>query len=90
MSAVVAISPPTLIWLPLPNSTPLELISQTFPVANRLPSILDGEAPSTRLRVMDEELGCRKLTPDPDGIEKLFQLINAFCVDCEMVVLLPP
>ena len=37
MSEVVAISPPTLICEPLPNIMPLALISQTLPVANRLP-----------------------------------------------------
>jgi hypothetical protein len=37
-----------------------------------LPSITDGEDPTTRFNVMDDVLGWRKPTLEPEATEKLF------------------
>src|SRR6266550_7925918 len=87
MSDVVAIRPPTLTLLPLPNITPLPLMIQTCPFAERLPSMADALAPVTRFSVMAAPFGCWKLTLPPVPTEKLCQLMSAFWLDCVTTVL---
>jgi hypothetical protein len=43
---------------PWPNRMPLPLMSQTWPLANTLPSIAEAPAPITRFSVMDPRSGC--------------------------------
>src|SRR5882672_4001547 len=81
MSDVVAISPPTSMWLPRPKRMPLPLMSQTWPLAKTSPLIVEASVPTTRLRRIAAAFGCRKVTFAPDPIEKLRQLISAFWLD---------
>src|SRR5450830_1157622 len=87
MFKVEATKPPTLTEAPLPNKMPFGFTRNTLPLAVKLPRMLDGSAPSTRLRTTELLLGCTKRTASPDAMLKLCQLMAAFCVDWLMVVL---
>ncbi len=87
MLRVEATSPPTLTDAPLPNRMPLGFSRNTLPLAERLPMILEGSEPNTRLSATELLLGCKKLTVSPRPIPKVCQLIATFCVDWVMVVL---
>src|SRR5450830_1858489 len=87
MFKVEATKPPTLTEAPLPNKMPFGFTRNTLPLAVKLPRMLDGSAPSTRLRTTELLLGCTKRTASPDAMLKLCQLMTAFCVDWLMVVL---
>jgi len=70
---VVASNPPTLTWAFLPNSMPLGLIIQTFPLAEISPSMVDGLASLTRFSAIAEEEGWTNFTVSPLPTLKLFQ-----------------
>jgi hypothetical protein len=58
MSLVVARKPEVLMTAPGPNSTPSRLITNTRPLAVRVPRISDGPSPPvTRLSAIEELLG---------------------------------
>src|SRR5438445_9209101 len=90
MSDVVAISPPTSIWLPGPNRMPLRLIIHTWPLARTLPLTADAFGPVTRLSVIEALSGCWKVTPAPAPTEKSCQLMTAFLLCCTIRVLAGP
>ena len=73
--SVEATSPPTLTWAPWPNSMPLGLTRNTWPLAVRVPRIAEGSAPSTRLSATELLLGWTKLTLLPCAMLKESQLI---------------
>ena len=82
MSSVEATSPPTSTWAPLPNSTPLGLTRNTWPLAVSRPWMSDAPAEvSTRLSATDPELGWTKLTAALAPILKVDQLRIARSLD---------
>ena len=85
---VEATSPPTLTDAPWPNRIPLGFSRNSLPLADRVPRILEGSEPRTRLSATEPLLGCKNRTASPCPMLKLCQLIAAFCVDWMMVV--PP
>src|SRR4051812_18132735 len=89
MSDVVASNPPTLIWAPLPNSMPLGLSSQTWPLARMAPLMVEMLGPVTRLRVSDEDPGWLNWTAAPAPTEKSCQLMMALLVAWLMMVVAP-
>ncbi len=82
MSRVEATSPATFTCAFVPNRIPFGFTRNTLPLADRLPSMLDGSAPSTRLSATELALGCTKKTASPSPMLKLCQLIAAFGLDC--------
>ena len=85
-----ATSPPTLTCAPLPNTTPFGFSSQTWPLADRLPSMaLAAPPPVTRLSAMALALGWTKRTAAPAPTSKVFQLVTRRCVACVMVIWAP-
>ena len=90
MFRVEATSPPTLTDAPWPNRMPFGLTRNTLPLADRLPRMLEGSEPSTRLSATELLLGCTNWTASPAAMLKLCQLIAAFWVDWLMVVLPAP
>ncbi|MOA16197.1 hypothetical protein D3C78_1363960 [compost metagenome] len=66
---------------------PLGLTRNTLPLADRLPRMLDGSPPTTRLSATALALGWTKRTASPAPMLKLCQLIAAFWLPCTMVVL---
>src|SRR5450756_2458230 len=87
---VEATKPPTLIDAPRPNRMPFGLTRNTLPLAVKLPRMLEGSAPSTRLSATELLFGCTNRTDSPAAILKLCQLSAAFCVDWLMTVLPAP
>ena len=78
--SVDATSPPTFTCAPLPNRMPFGFIKKTFPLAVRLPRIVDGSAPKTRLSATALLLGCTNRTVSPGPMLKLCQLITVLAV----------
>ncbi len=88
--SVEATRPPTLTDAPLPNRMPFGLTRNTFPFAVKVPRMLDGSAPSTRLSATELLFGCKKLTASPLPILKLSQLSETFWLVCLMFMLEAP
>src|SRR5579859_4891735 len=89
MSLLVARSPPTFTWAPLPNRMPLELISQTWPLAVRLPSMCEGLTSRMRFSAIDDPDGWRNCTDSLAAMLKLLQSMTARPVPCVTVRLGP-
>jgi len=87
MLRVEATRPPTLIDAPRPKSMPLGLSRNTLPLAVRLPRMLEGSGPSTRLRAIELLSGCTNWTASVAPMLKLCQLIATFWLVWVMVVL---
>jgi hypothetical protein len=73
----------------LPNSTPLELIRKTWPLACSAPSITLRSLPITRLRMTAEALGWLKFTVSRAPTLKLCQSMAALWDAWSMVVTAP-
>src|ERR1700681_458522 len=73
MSALVAIRPATSTWAPGPKNTPAGLMSQTCPLAVRLPMIWLTLPPVTRLSATELTPGCTNCTLEPAGMPKALQ-----------------
>ncbi len=86
---MLATRPAVFTLLPRVNSTPLELIRKTLPLALSAPSITLRSLPTTRLSVIAEALGWLKLTVSPAAMPKPCQLMLARCVLWSMRVTLP-
>src|SRR3954470_9022147 len=89
IDSVEATRPPTFTDAPLPNRMPLGLTRNTRPLAERLPKIADGSAPSTRLSATELLVGCLNCTDSPAAMPKPCQLMVVFALPCVMVVVLP-
>ena len=86
IAMVDATNPPTLTDAPWPNRMPLGLTRNTLPLAERLPRMLDGSEPTTRLSATELLLGCTNCTDSPALIPKLCQLMATFDVVWVMVI----
>src|SRR6185436_5899780 len=84
---VEATSPPTFTCAPCPNRMPFGLMRKTLPFADRLPRMLDGSGPSTRLRATELLPGCTNWTASVLPMLNDCQLIAAFWLDWLIVVL---
>nr|VFJ50758.1 MAG: hypothetical protein BECKDK2373C_GA0170839_10303 [Candidatus Kentron sp. DK] len=80
ISRVEATNPPTLTWAPAPNSTPLGLTTNTWPLALSDPRMTDPSEPRTRFRATELAEGWWKVTLLLAPIEKVCQLMAAFWV----------
>src|SRR5450631_4286323 len=87
MLRVDATSPPTFTCAPAPKRMPFGLTRNTLPFADRLPRMLEGSAPSTRLSATELLLGCANCTASADPMLKPCQLIAAFWLVWVIVVL---
>src|SRR3990172_4961119 len=87
MFNVDATSPPTFTCAPLPNKMPFGFIRNTLPLADRLPRMLEGSEPSTRLSAIELLLGWTNWTASLCPMLKLCQLIATFWLDWLMVIL---
>src|SRR5512140_3511464 len=85
---VEATRPPTSMRAFAPKRTPCGLTSQTPPLEDRVPRMLEGSLPTTRLSTWLAALGCSKRTLFCVPMEKLFQLTTAFGL-LVIVILLP-
>ena len=90
MFNVDATSPPTFTCAPWPNKMPFGFSRNTLPLADRLPRMLEGSAPSTRLSATELLLGCTNRTASVCPMLKLCQLIATFWPDWLIVVLPAP
>src|SRR5580658_1264444 len=86
MFRVDATRPPTFTWALAPNSTPFGLTRNTWPLAERLPRMLDGLDPVTRLRATELLFGWANDTDSPWAMPKLCQSRIAFWLVCLMVI----
>ena len=75
--SVDATSPATSTRALAPNSTPLGLSSQTWPLLDRLPKISEGSLPSTRLSTLLAASGWAKCTVLPAPMENCCQFNSA-------------
>ena len=66
---------------------PLGLTKNTLPLAVKLPRMLEGLAPTTRLSATELLLGCTNWTDSPALMPKLCQLMMALDVDCVITIL---
>src|SRR3954470_13735249 len=89
MDRVEATRPPTLTDAPLPNRMPFGLTRNTRPLADRLPKMADGSAPSTRFSATELLLGCLNCTDSPAAMPKLCQLMVVLELPWVIVVALP-
>src|SRR5688572_6208977 len=87
MLRVDATSPPTFTCAPWPNRMPLGFTRNTLPLADRLPMMLEGSAPSTRLSATALLVGCTNCTASVLPMLKLCQLIATLGVDWLTVTL---
>src|ERR1700690_611178 len=90
MLSVDASNPPTFTCAPWPNRMPFGLIRNTLPLADRLPRMLEGSEPTTRLSATELLLGCTNWTASPCPMLKLCQLIATFWLDWLIVVVPTP
>src|SRR6185503_4486816 len=90
MPRVDATSPPTFTCAPLPNRMPFGFTRNTLPLADRLPRMLEGSGPSTRLSAAELLLGCTNRTASPAPMLKPCQLIATFWLDWLIVVVPAP
>ena len=90
MFNVDATSPPTFTCAPLPNRMPFGFSRNTLPLADRLPRMLEGSEPSTRLSATELLLGCTNWTDSVCPMLKPCQLIATFWLDWVIVVLPAP
>ena len=84
---VEATNPPTFTCAPRPKVMPLGLISKTWPLADRLPLMVETPPPSTRLSAAELLLGWMNWTASPLPMLKLCQLMVTDGVDSVTTIL---
>src|SRR6185369_7651700 len=90
MLRVDATRPATFTCAPWANRMPFGFTRNTLPLADRLPRMLEGSGPVTRLSATELEFGCTNLTASTCPILKLCQLMAAFWLDWVMVMVPAP
>ena len=81
--------PPTLTWLPAPNSTPLGFKIKTWPLALKLPKKLLGLLPVMRLSAIAWALGWLNISASLVAVESFVQSRARRWLVWLMVVVLP-
>src|SRR6186713_870282 len=89
MESVEATKPPTLTWLPAPNSTPFGFRINTWPFAVRLPRNSLGLLPVMRFSAIADALGWLKTSASLAAVDRLVQSIATRWLLWLMVVVLP-
>src|ERR1700744_2055100 len=89
MPSVDATRPCTFTDAPLPNRMPFGLTRNTWPLARRLPRMVDGPEPVTRFSATELASGCTNTTDSPLPMLKFCQLMAAFWLPWVTVTLEP-